>query len=186
MYNSVRLTRRNSNKRAATNERTMEVLNMQNFTDTAFLNSVWLRSLQQNWEGICDSWFPKCGRDVVATMPFRRGDVIVDYHRKRVEGFSHIDYSTRTGSSEWVLQLKPKLLIDATGECCDCARCPKNHRLLGRLFNYAPDRRSNRSNVRLLRVQLGDEILPLLIAKRDIAPLEQLPFDYGVKNAKFL
>ncbi|XP_063721445.1 uncharacterized protein LOC134848040 [Symsagittifera roscoffensis] len=120
-------------------------------------------------------------------QPFKKDDVLVDYHSKVVTNINADQYCLQPGVlSEYVLQIAgpPRRLIDESNE-----ECPK-HKLvvcLGRSANHATQKK-NKANMKMVEVVLSirGERVVILKARRDIAPFEQLRFDYGDKVAQAL
>jgi hypothetical protein len=113
--------------------------------------------------------------------------VILDYHGKTIVGKTHEEYMAEeeTGAKEeYVMEISRKYLIDGTQETCTCH---PDRLLLGRLANYANQKKTTKCNMKLQRhIMRGhteggnmSKALILFVARRDIEPLEELRFDYG-------
>ena len=122
---------------------------------------------------------------LIALQSFKKEDELVDYHGKRVTNINADQYCLQPGVlSEYVLQVAgpPRSLIDASNEECSL----RNWNVcLGRLANHATQKK-NEANMKMVEVVLSSisERIIILKARRDIAPFEQLRFDYGDKLLK--
>ena len=118
---------------------------------------------------------------------FKKDDVLVDYHAKVATNIKVDQYCLQPGVlSEYVLQIAgpPRRLIDASNLE---RRLQKWNTCLGRLANHA-NQKKNEANVKMVELVLSSigERIVILKARRDIAPFEQLRFDYGDKVAQAL
>lgn len=160
------------------------------------------RITNQTWPGVEDAVFPGAfGRGVISTTAFLAGDIIMDYHGTVVHNETYDSYIRKItpegteAPSEFVLEIPHRrAVIDATSEICPdhpTMRC------LGRLSNHGAKRakRKNFCNMKLADIELDN--LPknpdgkfrrviLFVARRNIAALEQLRWDYDDKNAQQL
>lgn len=156
----------------------------------------------QDWPGVCDVTLPTFGRAVIATQKFSAGDVLLDYHGRIVEHYRSVEEYCQEDpdvrSPNYIVEIRQskRRLIDATQDPCFCHI---SMRCLGRLVNHASEKtKAGRSrltcNLRLKEI-VCDKIAPdatsrqhlryvVLVAKRDIEPLEQLLFDYGDEVAR--
>ena len=124
---------------------------------------------------------------LIALRSFKKDDVLVDYHSKVVTNINADQYCLQPGVlSEYILQIAgpPRRLIDASNE-----EYPLHNWnvCLGRLPNHATQKK-NEANMKMVEVVLSSigERIVILKARRDIAPFEQLRFDYGDKATQVL
>ena len=124
---------------------------------------------------------------LIALQSFKKYDMLVGYHGKVVTDIKADQYCLQPGVlSEYLLQIAgpPRRLIDASNE-----GYPLNkwNVCLGRLANHATQRK-NKVNMKIVEIVLSciGERIVILKARGDIAPFEQLRFDYGDKVAQAL
>ena len=116
---------------------------------------------------------------LISLQSFTKDDVLVEYHVKVVTNINADQYCLQPGVlSEYVLQIAgpPRRLIDASNEWNVC---------LGSLANHSTQKK-NEVNMKMVEVvvsSIGERIV-IIEARRDIAPFEQLRFDYGDKVAQ--
>ncbi|XP_016107834.1 N-lysine methyltransferase SETD8-like [Sinocyclocheilus grahami] len=143
--------------------------------------------VQQKWEGLAIKSFEGKGKGVIATMEFKRNQVVCDYHGEVVskqEGERRLE--TLTGEPSYLFFFKGKggkpLCIDAQKFPCDCHPDQETY---GRRMNHS----HSKNNVRPQRVSLkfldGPRECVLFFALRDIAVSEELLWDYGVRSSSF-
>ena len=117
---------------------------------------------------------------LTALQSFKKDDVLVNHHGKVVTNINADQYCLQLGVlSEYVLQVAgpPRRLIDASNEEC---LLHEWNVCLGRFANHATQR-NNEANMKMVEVVLSSigERIVIRKAGRDIAPFEQLRFDYG-------
>ncbi|KAL0150373.1 hypothetical protein M9458_054190 [Cirrhinus mrigala] len=143
--------------------------------------------IHQKWKGLAVKHFEGKGKGVIATMIFKKNQVVCDYHGEVVskqEGEQRLE--TLTGEPSYLFFFKGKggepLCIDAQKFPCECH---PDKETFGRRLNHS--RRKN--NVRPQRVSLncpdGPRECVLFIALRHIAINEELLWDYGIRRASF-
>ena len=124
---------------------------------------------------------------LIALQSFKKDDVLMGYHGKVVTNINADQYCLQIGVlSKYVLQIAgpPRRLIDASNEGCPLH---KWYICLGRLANHATQKK-NEAKIKMVEVVLSSigERKVILKARRDIAPFEQLRFDYGDEVAQAL
>ena len=136
----------------------------------------------QTWDGITCVTYPDMGRGVMTLKPFKKGDVICDYHGCLVDEKDAASYAARTGRDmSYIIEVSTDIrrLVDASNE--DCPHHPRNL-CLGRLCNHS------RLRNKQCTARLGEVVcrkLPqkprkvALVALRDLPPFTQVLFDYG-------
>ncbi len=143
------------------------------------------RCATQEWPGVDVREFcENQGRGVIATQPFQKGEVIIDYHGKKIkkevgqEIMNSTDENDRR--SDYVFFGPYGYCADASAEHCVCH--PQT-RTLGRLFNFAA-KGTTQCNVypRYFVAEKQEKII--FVAARDISLLKELRFDCGDKNCQ--
>ena len=136
---------------------------------------------------MCDVEIPGMGRGVIALRPIRKNEIVLDYHGLETEGERLDEYCEKDPTarlSEYIVDVRQgrQRLIDASIDPCAVHFA---HRCLGRLVNYAAESQKGRfnekCNLKLAEVvcsQLTNQRIVVLVARRDIEPLEQLLWDY--------
>ena len=124
---------------------------------------------------------------LIALQSFKKDDVLVDYHGKVVTNINAGQYCLQPGVlTEYNLQIAgpPGRLINTSNEECPLHKWKV---CLVRSATHA-NQKKNEANMMMVEVvfsSIGERIV-ILKARRDIAPFEQLCFDYGVKVAQAL
>jgi len=146
--------------------------------------SVYEKCLLQQWIDV--DVMEKCpggrGRGILATRCFLQNEIIVDYHARLISKDEMTDIADDDRSSYLFCDYPNGLFWDGSCEFCFCH--PQS-RLLGRLANYA-EKSSRECNAKPQLFEFKPAKSPvfrtiILVATRDIAPLEELRFDYGDK-----
>ena len=124
---------------------------------------------------------------LIASQPFKKDDVLVDYHGKVVTNINADQYCLQPGVlNEYVLQIAgpPGRLTDASNEEC---LLNKWNAYLGRLAYHATQKK-NEANMKMVEVVLSSISAKIVIlkARRDIATFEKLRYDHGDKVAQAL
>ncbi|CAM4652612.1 unnamed protein product [Leuciscus chuanchicus] len=143
--------------------------------------------VHQKWKGLAIKHFEGKGKGVIATMNFKKNQVVCDYHGEVVskqEGQHRLE--TLTGEPSYIFFFTGKggspLCIDAQKFPCDCHPDKETSE---RRINHS----RRRNNVRPQRVSLncsnGPKESVLFFALRDIAINEELLWDYGVRRESF-
>ena len=138
------------------------------------------RARSQNWPGVSVTWYPDMGRGLVATTRFAVGDVVCDYHGLVVfQSLRTYLAAQPDRTTEYLFQIngQHKRLIDAASEHCPVS---DHHDImcLGRLANCA---RGDEANVKPIDISLEEAGQPrtlVLVARREIFPMQQIRFDY--------
>jgi hypothetical protein len=123
----------------------------------------------------------RAGRGVVAVQPFRKGDILLDYHGEYIDGATAAEIMA-SGEDNWAdrrmnyLFCCPRgLFMDASAERCECH---PNTRTLGRLLNFADG--CDDCNVVPRFFSCGLNFTGIIfVAARDIAVLQELRYNYG-------
>ena len=95
------------------------------------------REGRQTWDGITCVTYPDMGPGVMTLKPYKKGDVICDYHGCLVDEKDAASYAARTGRDlSYIIEVTTyiKRLVDASNE-----GCPDHPRqlCLGRLCNHS-------------------------------------------------
>ena len=120
------------------------------------------------------------GRGLIASRRFLKNDILVDYHARVITQNEKEDIMTADDSRMNYLFCAPGLVWDGSAEWCSCH--PQS-RLLGRLVNFAKkstvecNARPQLFEFKHSKSSVFNAII--LVATRDIEPLEELRFDYG-------
>jgi hypothetical protein len=143
-------------------------------------------SEDQNWPSIMAIDVPDMGKGVIATTCIPKGNMVCDYHGELI---THKQFQHRIESGEgnnyqytFTFNLK-KWCIDSGPERCKC----HNRKLMGRLINHCPGtpEGDHRRNVKPKAVFFKGKPAIIFIARREIYPMEQLFYDYGVRTNQF-
>lgn len=130
----------------------------------------------------------KIGRGVIAMVPFKQNEILLDYHGRLVSASEHdtiykIDNDADRRSDYLFVGLQG-LIVDGSSDTCECH---PHTRLLGRLVNHAT-RNTPACNVvpRFFRHVAANSkkihLFIIFVAARDIEPLEELRYDYNDQN----
>lgn len=128
---------------------------------------------------------------IFALQGFKKGDVICDYHGKEVRDMPIREYVNQPGvDSNFCIEVQMganKRIIDASSEVCTVhpyLRC------LGRLANHATIGQPE-CNAKLVEIYYKQDQVhtapissAILIANRNIEPLEEIRWDYLDENAR--
>ena len=152
------------------------------------------RHKNQDWPGICEvKYKPPLGRGIVVTKIFEKQEVLVDYHGV-VENTSYKEYMARGENngvkikSEFVMCVygPGKRLVDASSEKCT-VEDHEHFRCQGRLVNHSSSKRANAlSKDVLVRLEDREKRHVVLVAKKKINPFDQVLYDYGDPDARWL
>ena len=125
---------------------------------------------------------------------FKKNDIVCDYHGKVTPNTNSKKYCDDNPDvdSTYVMGVTnpPKRVIDASSEICP-VHPDSRTRCLGRLINHATEKIHQQAcNLTARQIELstfrGTEWhhVAVLVARRDIQPLEQLRYDYGDERAR--
>lgn len=144
--------------------------------------------VQQSWKGLEIQTVGDKGGGVVTTMPFKKGEIICDYHGEELsheEGLRRREALPRVSSS-YMYFFKGlggrTLCLDAQSWPCPCH---PGMETFGRLMNHSRHRNNVRPFVKLLTLPQGPRECVLFRALRDISMGEELLLDYGVRRGSF-
>jgi hypothetical protein len=145
---------------------------------------IYTRYIDQAWPGVSDTDHSRHGRGLISLQHFEKNDIIIDYHGKIIRAVPFEIYTQNEDvNSEYCIETfhANKRIIDATSENCVIHN---KRKCLGRLANHARVRNKNDCNLKIVDVKLtitnvtADSYV-MLVATRNIAPFEELRFDYG-------
>lgn len=162
-------------------ERRLSVSAMRNCQDVK--QSVYEKCMLQQWGDVEVN--EECpggrGRGIVATRFFHKNNIIVDYHA-RVISKEEKNGILEDNRSNYLFCGPSGLYWDGSSESCICH--PQS-RLLGRLANFAKkDTLECNVKPQLFEYKLTSKSTRvfhtiIIVAIRDIAPMEELRYDYG-------
>jgi hypothetical protein len=148
--------------------------------------------LSQEWPNLeIKNNIPGAGRGVTAMTKFLANDLIADYHGDQItpeasdELMREPNDDVRT--SDYLMKMPCGIHIDAHLEHCGCH---SKIRTYGRLFNWSDARdKAKTANMKthfytFHGINGGTQQGLLFVANRDIAPLEELRYDYGDANCR--
>ena len=122
------------------------------------------------------------GRGVITTAKIDKGEILSDYHGEEIKGMRLNEFlDLPSNQTEYLFQLGQKHLIDASSEVC---KEHPNNRCLARLFNHKSAKKANVKPV-LINIAPNKDVL-VFVAKTEIAPFEELRFDYDNEEARRL
>ena len=146
----------------------------------SFKKSLAKRCKTQHWPAICDVQVKGLGRGVITTAKIDKGEILADYHREKIKGMRLNEFlDIHSNQTEYLFQLGQKHLIDASSEVC---KEHPNNRCLARFFNHKSAKKANVKPV-LINIAPNKDVL-VFVAKTEIAPFEELCFDYGDEEAR--
>jgi hypothetical protein len=142
------------------------------------------KCMLQQWFGI--DVMEKCpggrGRGLIAAKGFQKHEVLLDYHGKKISRAeaNEIDEDIDDHRSSYLFCGPDGLFWDGSAEFCECH--PQS-RLLGRLANFAAKYTYECNAMPQLFACATYNSKPfhaiVLVATREIEPLEEIRFDYG-------
>ncbi len=148
-----------------------------------------IRCQTQEWDGleVKESWGNK-GRAVFAMKDFNAGDILCDYHAPMISQAEAEGIQTTTDPNDRRSESLSTAKVDRgwaywDGSAEKCA-CHPETRIIGRLFNFGK-KGTNQCNASPTLCVFGKkkaDTVILLVASRDISPLEEVCFDYGDKD----
>jgi hypothetical protein len=159
-------------------------------TNRHIQDAVLQKCTQQHWPDleVLEVCSKDSGRGILAGRHFVEGEILVDYHAPKISPAAQEEMMSASSSdrrSDYLFAGPGGFYLDGSAESCACH--PKT-RILGRLVNFAA-RMTDECNVKpvIFNLRIGrDKVMVkrfiILVAVRDISPLEELLYDYGDPN----
>ena len=148
--------------------------------------------MTQAWDGVevkerCGPGGAR-GRGVIAMRPFASGEIVADYHGRKIsaaEAAAIMDAPESDRRSDYLFVLPDNdLYMDGSAETCECH---PQMRILGRLFNFAvKETPGNNLSPKFIQCKVfgQNHRIVVLVTNRPVATLEELRFDYGDSGSR--